>query len=95
MVQWHKLQAINFPVYIPADSWGRYRKIINFRGITPTQTIVHQNMDFESSIIVGIRNTASRSTIFSLLFYNFYTQWAIGRFLKKIYQKTFKVWLKK
>ena len=90
-----KILSINFPVYIPADSWGRYRKIIDFRGVTPTKTLVHQNMELESSIISGVRNTASRSTVPSLLFYNFYTQWPIGRFLKKIYQKTFKVWLKK
>lgn len=90
-----KILSINFPVYIPADSWGRYRKIIEFRGVTPTQTLVHQNMSIESSIISGIRNTASRSTVVSLLFYNFYTQWAIGRFLKKIYKKTFKAWLMK
>lgn len=87
--------SINFPVYIPADSWGRYRKIIDFRGITPTQTIVHQNMDFESSIISGTRNTISRSTVFSLLFYNFYSHWAIGRLLKRIYQLTLKKLIKR
>ncbi len=90
-----KILSINFPVYIPADSWGRYRKVIDFRGVTPSKSLVHQNMELESSIITGVRNTASHSTIFSLLFYNFYTQWALGRFLKRIYQKTFKVWLKK
>lgn len=87
-----KILEINFPVYIPADSWGRYRKIIDFRGVTPTQTLVHQDMSLDSSIVAGIRNTAGRSTVKSLLFYNFYTQWAVGRFMKKIYQLTLKKW---
>lgn len=90
-----KILNINFPIFTPADCWKPYMKIIDFRGVIPSQTIVHQNMNFESSVITGIRNTACRSTIAKLLFYNFYTQWALGRFLKKIYQKTFKVWLKK
>ncbi len=90
-----KILSINFPVYIPADSWGRYKKIIDFRGVTPTQTLVHQNMDFESSIVNGTRNTISRSTVASLLFYNFYSHWALGRFLKRIYQLTLKKLIKR
>ncbi|MCR4939980.1 MAG: glycosyltransferase family 25 protein [Treponemataceae bacterium] len=87
--------SINFPVFTPADNWGCFRKLIDFRGITPTHKLVRQNMSFESSIITGIRDTSKSSTIGTMLFYHFYTQWALGRFLKKIYQRTVKKWMKK
>ncbi len=90
-----KIYSFNFPVCVPADNWGWYRKQIDFRGIVPTQTLVHQNMSLESSIVSGVRNTEKRETIAGVLFYHFYTYWALGRLLKTIYQKTIKKLLKK
>lgn len=82
-----KIISINFPVYVPADSWGQYTKVINFRGIIPSKTLIHQALEFDSTITEKTRNTNGKSTTFSLLFYAFYTRCPFGRFLKNVYKK--------
>lgn len=82
-----KMYTINFPVFAPADSWEAYVKVINFRGIIPSRTIISQDMSFDSTIVNGTRNTSGKKTARGLLFYAFYTRTAFGRFLKEVYKK--------
>lgn len=80
----------NFPVKVPADSWGYYEKKINFYGVIPSRSLIKQNYELESSIVNGIRHTEKKSTVFSLLFYRFYTRNPIGILLKSMYKRIFK-----
>jgi glycosyl transferase, family 25 len=82
-----KIRTINRPVFIPADSWGQYRHIINFRGIVPTLTLVKQNVSFECTTQDFQRSENSPSTPIGLLVYAFKTRSAIGRWMVRSAKK--------
>lgn len=44
------ISPINYPAWCPADSWGIYLQNVDFYGIIPTQTVIHQNKKFNSTI---------------------------------------------
>ena len=82
-----KIRAINRPVFIPADSWGQYRHMINFRGIVPTLTLIKQNVSFECTTQDFQRSENSPSTPSGLLVYAFKTRSTIGRWMVRSAKK--------
>lgn len=82
-----RIKAINSPVYVPADSWGQYVGIVNFRGIVPTLTLVKQNVSFECTTQDYQRSEFTPSTRLSLLIYAFKTRSWLGRRLVRIAKK--------
>lgn len=79
-----KIREINRPVYVPADSWGQYVGILNFRGVIPTLTLVKQNVSFACTTQDYQRSEFTPSTPLSLLVYAFKTRNPLGRFLVKV-----------
>jgi glycosyl transferase, family 25 len=76
-----KIRTINRPVYVPADSWGQYRGMINFRSVVPTLSLVRQNVAFECTTQDYQRSEFTPSTRLGLLIYAFKTRSTLGRFL--------------
>ncbi len=76
-----RILSVNFPVYVPADSWGQYRKTIHFLGLIPTLTLIKQNVNFACTTQAFQRSEFTPSTAFSLLLYSFKTRWRLGRAL--------------
>lgn len=83
-----KILDINFPVYVPADSWGQYVGKIDFRGIIPSLTLIKQNVSFGSTTIENhTRTEFTKSTPLSLLIYAFKTRNPLGRCMVKTAKK--------
>lgn len=74
----------NIPVKFPADSWGHYRGLVEFKGILPTLSVVRQDTSFKSSTVPG--GTRADFVPYSktaLLIHGFLTYTSLGRFCKK------------
>jgi len=82
-----RIRSINRPVYVPADSWGQYRRIVNFRGLIPTLTLVKQNVSFGSTTQDYQRSENTPSSPAGLLIYAFKTRSAIGRLSVRLAKK--------
>ncbi|GAB6276968.1 MAG: glycosyltransferase family 25 protein [Rectinema sp.] len=75
---------INVPVKFPADSWGHYCGIVEFKGVIPTLTLVTQNVDLGSTTLEsGKRQAFTPYSIKDLLLHGFTTYNSFGRFLKR------------
>ncbi len=81
------IRKMNRPVYVPADSWGQYRHVINFRGVVPTLSLVKQNVSFLSTTQNYQRSEFTPSTPLSLLVYAFKTRTWLGRTLVRVAKK--------
>lgn len=79
-----KISSINNPVYVPADSWGQYVGIVNFRGVIPTLTLIKQDVSFECTTQDYQRSEFTPSTRLSLLIYAFKTRSWLGRRLVRL-----------
>lgn len=79
-----RIRQINYPVYVPADSWGQYVGIVNFRGVIPTLTLIKQDVSFECTTQAYQRSEFTPSTRLSLLVYAFKTRSLLGRTLVKV-----------
>ncbi|SLM19229.1 conserved hypothetical protein [uncultured spirochete] len=78
------IAKINIPVKFPADSWGYYRGIVEFKGVIPTLTLVTQNVDLGSTTLEsGKRQVFTPYSIKDLLLHGFTTYNSFGRFLKR------------
>jgi glycosyl transferase family 25 len=82
-----KIREINRPVFTPADSWGLYRHIINFRGVIPTLTLVRQNVSFACTTQDYQRSEFTPYTPINLLIYAFKTRSMVGRSMVRIAKK--------
>lgn len=82
-----KIRSINSPVYVPADSWGQYVGIVNFRGVIPTLTLIKQDVSFACTTQDYQRSEFTPSTRLSLLIYAFKTRSWLGRNLKEVAKK--------
>lgn len=79
-----KIGHMNSPVYVPADSWGQYVGLVNFRGVIPTLTLIKQDVSFECTTQAYQRSEFTPSTPVSLLIYAFKTRSLIGRTLVRV-----------
>ena len=78
------IAEINIPVKFPADSWGYYRGMVEFKGVIPTLTLVTQNVDLGSTTLEsGKRQAFTPYSIKDLLLHGFTTYNSFGRFLKR------------
>jgi glycosyl transferase family 25 len=78
------IAEINIPVKFPADSWGHYCGIVEFKGVIPTLTLVTQNVDLGSTTLEsGKRQAFTPYSIKDLLLHGFTTYNSFGRFLKR------------
>jgi glycosyl transferase family 25 len=77
------MAGVNRPVYFPADSWGFYKGLVRFRGVTPTLTLVRQRVEFGSSTAGVARRAFSRYSALMLLGYGFFVYTGIGRMLRR------------
>ena len=74
------IATINFPAWCPADSWGAYLKAVDFCGIIPTQTIIHQNKKLFNSTIQsdGIKNEITNDYSDKVETFSAFTLWKYG-----------------
>jgi glycosyl transferase family 25 len=82
------IKDINIPVHFPADNWGYYRGLVRYRGVSPTLTLIHQDLSFGSTVAVeGKRQKIHRYSIFEMLWNSFKIYTSVGRFLKHFAKK--------
>ncbi len=82
------IKDINKPVSFPADSWGHYIGKVAFKGIIPSQTLIHQNIDIESQTQTnGKVHSEKKHTAIDFILWAFATETTFGRFLTRIYKK--------
>ncbi len=82
------IKDTNIPVHFPADNWGYYHGLVRYRGVTPTLTLVHQNLSFGSAVAAnGKRQEIHRYSISEMLWNSFKIYNPAGRFLKHAAKK--------
>jgi glycosyl transferase family 25 len=77
------MAGVNVPAHFPADSWGFYKGLVRFRGMTPTLTLVRQRVEFESTTTQGVRKAFTRYNIVMLLVHGFFVYTAIGKRIRR------------
>jgi len=78
-----RMMDANIPVHVPADAWGFYKGLANFRGVTPTLTLIQQKVDFGSTTMEGVRPAFRRHNLFLILGYGFFMYTGLGRWMRR------------
>ena len=82
------MSKVNIPVRFPADNWGYYRRLVRFRGVVPTLTLIRQNTSLNSQTTEkGTRQAFHPYSIWTYLWYGFKVYTPIGRLLKHTVKK--------
>ena len=99
-----QIADINFPVWFQADYWYPYSNYVEFYGIIPTQTVIHQNKKYFKSTIQenGIKEEVRGEGSQDIGYFSAFTLWKYGlenfvpvtshiyRFIRWVYRHTLK-----
>ena len=82
------MRNVNIPVHFPADNWGYYRGLINFKGVIPTLTLIRQVTSFDSQTATNKRRAPfHKYCIVTYWWYGFKVYTSLGRRLKHMAKK--------
>jgi glycosyl transferase family 25 len=83
-----RMRDRNVPAHLPADTWDLYSGIVNFRGITPTLTLIRQKVAFGSTTLdKRIRPEFKRHNLFMILGYGFFMFNPLGKAMRRALKK--------